>query len=114
VATIDEYIAGLDETLGSIAATLRAHLDTGLPQATGQMWHGHPVWLDGKTPIAGFKAYPNYVTFLLWRGQSIDDESGTLAPSGSGEMGSLKIASENGFSGERLDDWLRQVSELEK
>ena len=72
-SAISDYIAGLDETLGAVSAALTAHLDTGLPGTVGQLWHGHPVWMRDKTPIAGFKAYPNYVTFMLWRGQAIDD-----------------------------------------
>jgi len=110
--TIDEYIATLGTPIDAIATALRSQLDTGLPDAVGQVWHGHPVWMMGTTPIAGFKAYPNYVTFMLWRGQSINDDTETLAPSGSGDMATLKIADINGFDAEALDDWLRQAREL--
>lgn len=66
----------------------------------------------GKTPVAGFKANPKYVTFMLWRGQSINDDTETLAPSGSADMATLKIADSDGFDGDALDDWLRQAREL--
>lgn len=112
MATIDDYIAGLEAPNNIIAEALRAHLDTGLPDAVSQVWHGHPVWMIGNTPIAGFKAYPKYVTLMLWRGQSINDDTETLAPSGSGDMATLKIADTDGFDGEALDDWLRQAREL--
>jgi hypothetical protein len=112
MATIDEYIAGLDAPNDVIAAALRAHLDTGLPDAVGQLWHGHPVWMIGKTPVAGFKAFPNHVTFMLWRGQSIDDDTETLVPTGSADMASLTIGDTDGFDGEAVDDWLRQAREL--
>ena len=112
MAAIDEYIAGLDAPNNIIAAALRAHLDTGLPDAAGQLWHGHPVWMIDKTPIAGFKAFPKYVTFMLWRGQSINDDTGTLAPSGSGDMATLKIADLDHLDREAIDDWLRQAWEL--
>jgi len=111
-SAISDYIAGLDETLGAVSAALTAHLDTGLPGTVGQLWHGHPVWMNDKTPVAGFKAYPKYVTFMLWRGQAIDDPSGTLSPSGSAEMATLKISTEDGFEGAVLDDWLAKVSAL--
>lgn len=112
VATIDEYIGELETPNTEIAEALKAHLDVALPEAVGQMWHGHPVWMKGKTPIAGFKAYPNYVTLMLWRGQAIDDPTNTLEPTGSAEMASLKIADTNGFTGAALDEWLRQLNEL--
>jgi hypothetical protein len=67
--------------------------------------------IDGK-PVAGFKAFPNYVTFMLWRGQSVNDDTDSLAPSGSADMATLKIADTDGFDGEALDDWLRQAREL--
>lgn len=112
MATIEEYIATLGSPNNAIAAALRSHLDTGLPDAVGQLWHGHPVWMMDKTPIAGFKAYPKYVTFMLWRGQSINDDTEALAPSGSGDMATLKISDTESFDGEALDDWLRQAREL--
>jgi hypothetical protein len=112
MTTIDEYIAGLDAPNDVIAEALRAHLDTGLPEADSKVWHGHPVWMIGNQPVAGFKAYPNYVTFMLWRGQSVNDDTETLQASGSAEMATLKIADTDGFDGEALDDWLRQAREL--
>lgn len=113
VATIDEYISRLDVPNREIAAALRAHIDVALPEAEGRMWHGHPVWLKGKTPVAGFKAYPTQVTFMLWRGREIADPTGTLAPSGSGQMSTLKIADTDGFDGSDLDGWLRQADALD-
>lgn len=113
-STIDEYIDGLDETMGSVSRSLQAHLDAGLPGTTGLMWHGHPVWMREKTPIAGFKAYPKYVTLMFWRGQSIADESGTLSASGSSEMANVKILSEADIDDTVLDDWLRRLSELDR
>jgi len=110
--TIDEYIAGLNEPLASVAITLREHIDAALPHATGRMWHGHPVWLDEATPIAGFKAYPSYVTFMLWRGQEIDDDSGTLSPAGSATMATLKVDNPAKLMGPRLTAWLKSAGEL--
>jgi hypothetical protein len=112
MTTIDEYIAGLTAPNDVIAKALRVHLDTGLPEAVSKVWHGHPVWMIADQPIAGFKAYPNYVTFMLWRGQSVNDDTETLKPSGSADMATLKIADTDGFDGEALDDWLRQAREL--
>lgn len=112
MATIEEYIAGLEPPNDVIAGALRAHLDTGLPEAVGTVWHGHPVWMIGNEPVAGFKAYPNHVTFMLWRGQSVNDDTEMLKASGSADMATLKIADTDGFDGDALDDWLRQAREL--
>ncbi|MFC5928678.1 DUF1801 domain-containing protein [Cryobacterium melibiosiphilum] len=110
--TIDEYIAAIAEPLGSIAATLRAKFDEGLPGTTAQLWHGHPVWLADGVPVAGFKAYANFVTLLLWRGQRIEDASGKLDASGGAEMGSVKLRVADDVDAALFDDWLRQLREL--
>lgn len=43
IATIDESIESLAEALREIATRLRPLMDKEFPQATGKMWHGHPV-----------------------------------------------------------------------
>ena len=109
-ATIDDYIAGLEEPLASVARTLRDHLDANLAGTEGHIWHGHPVWMTGKNPVAGFKAYPKYVTLMLWRGQDITDD---LAPAGSDRMATLKIANAAELHGPTLRQWLNQACRLE-
>jgi hypothetical protein len=109
-ATIDDYIDGLDEPLASVARTIRDHLDANLEGAQGQIWHGHPVWLSGKNPVAGFKAYPKYVTLMLWRGQDISD---ALTPAGSDRMATLKISNPAELHGPTLRGWLNKASTLE-
>lgn len=110
--TIDEYVAAIAEPLGSIAETLRAKFTEGLPGTTAELWHGHPVWLLDGVPVAGFKAYPNFVTMLLWRGQRIVDASGKLDASGSAEMGSVKLRAADDVDAPLFDDWLRQLRDL--
>jgi hypothetical protein len=110
-ATIEEYITGLDEPLTAVAVTLKEHLDATLSGSTGQMWHGHPVWMSDGNPIAGFKAYPDYVTFMLWRGQEIDT-AGTLSPAGSGSMSTLKVSKAAELHGPDLRRWLSQAANL--
>ncbi len=110
--TVDEYLESLPESLAAIGRTLQAQFDAALPRADGQIWHGHPVWLAAKTPVAGFKAYPAYVTLLLWRGQDITDTSGRLEAAGSGRMSSVKLRSSTDLDLPLQADWLRQVREL--
>ncbi|WP_255455387.1 DUF1801 domain-containing protein [Cryobacterium frigoriphilum] len=95
-----------------MAGTLRAKFDEGLPGMEAKLWHGHPVWLQDGVPVAGFKAYANFVTLLLWRGQRITDASGKLDASGSAEMGSVKLREADDVDAPLFDDWLRQLREL--
>jgi hypothetical protein len=111
--TIDGYISGLDEQLRAVAITLRDHIDSSLTSTGGRIWHGHPVWMIGSKPVAGFKAYPAYVTFMLWRGQEIDDDTGSLQPSGKGSMATLKVSHAAEVHGPALRHWLERASELE-
>lgn len=110
-ATITEYIDSLSDPLNSVARTLRDHLDAALPTATGQIWHGHPVWMVDSTPIAGFKTYQDYITFMLWRGQAIDS-AGALTATGAGEMATLKVARAAEVHGPALRTWLTQANNL--
>nr|WP_255454257.1 DUF1801 domain-containing protein [Cryobacterium gelidum] len=92
---------------------LRDKFDLGLPKTSTELWHGHPVWLENDLPVVGFKAYPNFVTVLFWRGQAITDDSGKLNASGSAEMSEFKLKSVDDFNSDLFDGWLQQVRELE-
>ncbi len=109
IDTIDGYLETLPEPLQQIGSQLRTLLDEALPDATGAMWHGHPVWKAGPTPVAGFKAYPSYLTFMLWRGQEVSDNSGRLA-AGSGAMASVKLRTGDELDPSLFADWLRQLA----
>ena len=108
--TIDEYIAGLPADQAAIAATLRARLDAGLPGAEGRVWHGHPVWMRGDDPVAGFKAFPRWVTLLLWHGTEVTASTDALTASGDGSRWSLKIASPADLDEAAVDGWIGQLA----
>lgn len=110
---IDEYVAASAEPLASVVGLLREKFDLGLPETSTELWHGHPVWLEDELPVAGFKAYPTFVTVLFWRGQAITDDSGKLNASGSAEMSELKLRGVDDFDAALFDGWLEQVRELE-
>ncbi|TFD67100.1 DUF1801 domain-containing protein [Cryobacterium sp. Hb1] len=112
-SNIDEYVAVPAEPLASVVDLLRTTFDLGLPETATELWHGHPVWLDDNVPVAGFKAYPTFVTVLFWRGQAITDDSGKLNASGSAEMSEFKLKSVDDFDSDLFDGWLRQVRELQ-
>ncbi|GEM_PF-1268482 len=112
IETIEGYLDTLAPALQQIGSQLRTVLDEGLPDATGSMWHGHPVWKAGATPVAGFKAYPSYLTFMLWRGQQLVDGSGRLEP-GSATMASVKLRTMDELDRSLFADWLRQAHVLQ-
>ncbi|TFD04202.1 DUF1801 domain-containing protein [Cryobacterium sp. TMT1-66-1] len=111
--TIDEYVAAPAEPLASVVSLLRDTFDLALPETSTELWHGHPVWLDDELPVAGFKAYPAFVTVLFWRGQAITDDSGKLNASGSAEMSEYKLRGVDDFDSDLFNGWLQQLRELE-
>jgi len=89
--TIDEYVAGL-------------------PDAEGRMWHGHPVWMRGNDPVAGFKAFPRWVTLLLWHGADVTESTDALTASADGTRWSRKITGPDDVDELTLDGWLKQLA----
>jgi hypothetical protein len=104
---IDAYLDGLDPAQREIADALVPVLEESATDAVGQVWHGHPVWLIDGTPVAGFKAYPRYVTFMIWGGHLIADESGRLERGA--RMGTVKLSSVDEVDAELFSQWLQQA-----
>lgn len=113
ILTIREYIDSMDQSLQPLGDKLTNVLDDSLSKATGTIWHGHPVWMTGKMPIAGFKAHASHVTFMVWKGQLITDRSGSLQPAGSSGMASLKLADADQVEPNIFANWLHQAQALE-
>ncbi|WP_026556329.1 DUF1801 domain-containing protein [Arthrobacter sp. 35W] len=107
---VQTYAASLDGPLKAVAERLEALLDAGLPAAEGKLWHGHPVWMEDKEPIAGFKAFPRYVTLMVWQGQTLQDPSGALTPSGSAQMATVKLSSTADLDEDAVTAWLAQLA----
>ena len=55
MVTVDDYIEALPEPHRGTAARARDVIDGEL--GDGVIWHGHPVWMVGSTPVALLKAY---------------------------------------------------------
>lgn len=110
MSTVDEYLASLPAEQAGIAATLREHLTAGLPGTQEQMWHGHPVWMAGKDPIAGFKAFPGWITLLFWHPTEISDPTGLTPSGGTGALLTLKLTAAEGLDVAQLDRWVSQLA----
>lgn len=104
-ADIDEYLESLENPSRDIGDELRTILDDVLGNATGTLWHGHPVWLSGKKPLAGFKAYASSVTFMIWHGNPISDATGRLRSNA--HMATVKLASTSDIDRRTFQRWLR-------
>ncbi|MET1044767.1 MAG: DUF1801 domain-containing protein [Microbacteriaceae bacterium] len=111
--TVEEYVSHLAVPQRVVAERLQELIDEALPEAAVRIWHGHPVWMAIDTPVAGFKAYPRYVTLLLWGGKRMSDPSGRLEASvGSTDLASVKIASIEEIDDDLFREWLVQAAAL--
>jgi hypothetical protein len=113
-SAIDQYIAELEEPLASVAVTLRDHITAALPEADGTLLNGYPVWSIRTHPVVGFEALPDHVTVKFWRGQDIDDSTGTLVPFGADRMATHQVANPAFVHGPALRDWLHRAGQLEE
>ena len=67
------YLAPLGERDQQICLQLIQAIEQHLPQATGKVWHGNPVWFIDENPIVGCSKLKNHVQLLFWSGQSFDE-----------------------------------------
>jgi len=51
---IINYESELTENDRAICETLRKEIIHSLPEATGKVWHKHPVWFLDGNPIVGY------------------------------------------------------------
>ena len=106
MTSIQEYNDGLDDALGTVAETLQRHIDDTIQGAEGKVWQGHPVWLRGKDPVVGYKAFPRWVTFMIWN-PAVPDPTGTLTEGP--RMSTIKYSSVDQIDPNALDTWLAEV-----
>ena len=106
MATVDEYIEALPEPLREAAA--RAGEVIAREFGDGVIWHGHPLWMIGSTPVALLKAYSTYVTFGLFHGRLLDDPSGRLVPAAR-QMATLRLRAAAEVDEALFAGWLREA-----
>ena len=106
MATVEAYIEALPEPLRTTAARAREVIAGEL--GDGVIWHGHPVWMIGSTPVALLKAYSTYVTFGLFQGQLLEDPPGRLAPAAR-QMATLRLRAAAEVDEALFAGWLREA-----
>jgi uncharacterized protein YdhG (YjbR/CyaY superfamily) len=48
------YESGLTPEDRAVCTKIRAEIEQTLPEATGKVWHAHPVWFLGGNPVVGY------------------------------------------------------------
>lgn len=110
--TITEYNAAIAGLLHEVADRLTALIDTGTAGGTleGKLYQAQPVWMEGKTPVIGFKAFPRWVTLMIWNRDgvlAVADESGTL--DAGPRMATRKFASVVELDDDLIAGWIQQL-----
>jgi len=110
--TVDNYIAGLEESKAGIVTRVRKIVLQAAPQAKESIKWAQPVY-ESNGPFAYIKAITNYVNFGFWRGVDIKDPKGLLQGSGS-KMRHVKLTSLDNIDESTFADFVRQAIELNR
>lgn len=109
-ATISEYNAAIAGDLQEVAERLTDLIETNVVGLEGTLWQAQPVWLAGRTPVIGFKAFPRWVTLMFWNrdgAPAVDDPSGTLEAGP--RMGTRKFTSLDEIDEALVASWVQQA-----
>ena len=110
--TVDNYIAGLEESKAGIVTRVRKIILQAAPQAKESIKWAQPVY-ESNGPFAYIKAFKNDVNFGFWRGVYIKDPKGFLQGSG-GKMRHVKLTSLDDVDESIFADFVRQAIELNR
>jgi uncharacterized protein YdhG (YjbR/CyaY superfamily) len=67
------YESALTPEDQAVCAKIRTEIERTLPEATGKVWHGNPVYFLDGNPIVGYSKLNSCVQLLFWSGQSFDE-----------------------------------------
>lgn len=110
-ADIDEYHRALDRQDREIADVLASEIERGLPEATGKVWHAHPVWFLDGNPIVGYDRLKDAVRLMFWSGQSFPTPG--LTASGSFQAGEVRYVDAGDIDTEALGRWLQDSRDVQ-
>lgn len=113
---VTDYLAGLDAQLRDVGLEVLPVIEAILPDDAGAIWHGHPVWSlgdkPGKNPVCLLKGHKHHLSFTLWRGQEVSDDSGRLQ-AGARQMAGVKLRTADDIDRDLFTEWLTQAVSLE-
>lgn len=64
--------------LKAVCDVLAAQINKALPDATGKIWHGHPVWFLNDNPIVGYSIQKAGIRLMFWSGADFDEAALTI------------------------------------
>lgn len=106
------YVNGLAEPLRAVAASLQTIIDGAVSSAEGRVWQGHPVWLIGKQPVVGFKAFPRYVTVMFWKVADTSGGSPGFELVAGPRMSTVKVAAVDQLDDAAIVTWVQRAEGL--
>ena len=108
---IDAYNAAQTAANAAICERLALEITTGLPQASGKVWHGGPVWFINDNPVVGYWVRKSSVQLLFWSGQSFDDP--TLKPEGKFKVAQAHFTDIKQINSADLTRWLNSAARIQ-
>ena len=108
---ITNYLAPLAERDRQICLQLMQAIEQHLPQATGKVWHGSPVWFIDENPIVGYSKLKNHVQLLFWSGQSFDEAG--LSPVGKHKAAEARFTDAAAIDPAMLSVWLDKARRIQ-
>ena len=104
---ISKYHESLSESDRQICLLLADTIEQHLPQATGKVWHGNPVWFIDENPIVGYSKLKTHIQLLFWSGQSFDEEG--LTPVGKHKAAEARYTDAAKIDPAQLAVWLNKA-----
>lgn len=95
----------------AIADVLSAQIERGLPEATGKVWHAHPVWFLDGNPIVGYDRLKDAVRLMFWSGQSFRTPG--LTASGSFQAAEVRYVDADEIDASALARWLDESRRIQ-
>ncbi|HEX2028065.1 MAG TPA: DUF1801 domain-containing protein [Nitriliruptorales bacterium] len=109
--SVDEYIAGIDESLRPVAEEVRRIIVDELPDSDEAIKWSQPTYRVAGKHVAYLKATKKHLSFGLTQGRQLDDPDGRLQGGGQ-QMAHVKLTTLDDIDEDQFRDWLRQAAEL--
>lgn len=103
---IEQYHQALAPSDREICELLADEIERALPEATGKIWHAHPVWFIDGNPIVGYSRLKDAVRLLFWSGQSFRNDG--LTPEGTFQAAEVRYV-----DAEALALWLQESRDIQ-